>query len=151
MTTQAEYLQNLWKRYEKENLYEPTGTREVAEWAVREGLIRPPTVDPLDVLAGQFSRALREEYATDAHGSRYRVNHAVRISKNGVQHTFWGIMGFANHSHMERAFAQRREQVIGDCLQLKIDVDVYNEKNPAQEPIQLILDFTEDVAERQAA
>jgi hypothetical protein len=51
---------------------------------------------------------------------------------------------------MEKAFAQRREQVIGDLVQLKIDVDVYNDLNCGKKPeIQLVLDFTDDVAERQ--
>lgn len=50
---------------------------------------------------------------------------------------------------MEKAFNQRREQIIGDCVQLKTDVDVYNEMNTEQPPIQLVLDFTDDVAERE--
>ena len=51
---------------------------------------------------------------------------------------------------MEKAFAQRRDQIIGDCSQLKTDVDVYNELNAGKRPeIQLVLDFTDDVAERE--
>jgi hypothetical protein len=97
-----------------------------------------------------MSQALRDEYDTDSQGRRYRVNHAVRISKNGVQYTFWGMMGFASHDHMERAFGQRRDQISGDNLQLKTDVDVYNDLNRGKRPaIQLVLDYTEDVAERQ--
>ena len=53
---------------------------------------------------------------------------------------------------MERAFAQRREQVIGDLVQLKTDVDVYNDLNTGQRPkIQLVLDFADDVAEREVS
>ena len=48
---------------------------------------------------------------------------------------------------MERAFAQRRQQIVGDCLQLRIDVDVYNDNHPDERPIQLVLDFTRDVEE----
>ena len=55
-----------------------------------------------------MSQALRDEYQTHPDGRRYRVNHAVRVSKGGVQLTFWGTMGFASHEHMEKAFAQRR-------------------------------------------
>ena len=85
-------------------------------------------------------------------GSGYRVNHAVRITKGGVQHTLWAEMGFAPHDHMEKAFAQQREQVIGDCVQVKIDVDTYNRQKPSGLPaIQFVLDFTEDVAERELA
>jgi hypothetical protein len=51
---------------------------------------------------------------------------------------------------MEKAFAQRREQIVRDCVQLKTDVDVYNDMNRGkQSEIQLILDFTDDVAERE--
>ncbi|MDQ2843126.1 MAG: hypothetical protein M3Y72_19220 [Acidobacteriota bacterium] len=51
---------------------------------------------------------------------------------------------------MEKAFSQRREQVIGDCLKLKTDVDVYNDLSRGTRPeVQLILDFTDDVAERE--
>jgi hypothetical protein len=128
----------------------PTSAREAVEWAVAEGLLQLPSVDLYDVLAGQMAQALRDEYQTDEKGRRYRVNHAVRVSKGGVQYTFWAVLGYAPHAHMEKAFTQRREQVISDCLQLKTDVDVYNDlnrdKNP---PIQLILDFTDDVAERE--
>ena len=52
---------------------------------------------------------------------------------------------------MEKAFAQRRDQIVGDCVQLKTDVDVYNDMNRDKQPeIQLVLDFADDVAERQA-
>ena len=50
---------------------------------------------------------------------------------------------------MQRAFIQRRNQIIGDCCQLKIDVDVYNDLNPTKQPIQLVLNFEDDVSERQ--
>lgn len=48
-----------------------------------------------------------------------------------------------------RSFAQRRQQIVGDCYQLKTDVDVYNTKDRSQEPIQIVLDFTYDVEELQ--
>ncbi|WP_394809624.1 hypothetical protein [Nitrosomonas sp.] len=48
---------------------------------------------------------------------------------------------------MEKAFAQRRRQVIGDCYQLKTDVDCYNNAHSSELPINLVLDFTMDVKE----
>jgi hypothetical protein len=150
MPTKVEQLQKVWHKFDAERSHKPTSAREAVEWAVREGLLHLPEVDPYDVLAGQMSQALREEYAEDEQGRRYRVNHAVRVTKAGVQYTFWGVMGFASHDHMERAFTQRREQIIGDNVQLKTDVDVYNDLNRGKRPqIQLVLDYTEDVAERE--
>ncbi len=97
-----------------------------------------------------MAQALRSEIRTDEKGRKYRVNHAVRITKSGVQYTFWGVLGFAAHEHLERSFAQRREQIIGDCYHLKTDVDVYNDLNRGKRPeIQLVIDFTDDVAERE--
>lgn len=151
MSTKREKLQDAWHRYDREAQHKPSNTREVAEWAVAEGLLELPNVDPYDVLAGQMAQALRDEYATDSKGRRYRINHALRITKDGVQHTFWAMMGFASHSHMEITFAQRRDQIIGDCYQLKVDVDAYNDMGAGSAAhIQMVLDFTEDVAEREA-
>lgn len=150
MSTKMERLQNVWHKYDAERSHKPTSAREAVEWAVKEGLLELPEVDPYDVLAGQMSQALREEYKEDGQGRRYRVNHAVRVTKAGVQYTFWGMMGFASHEHMEKAFTQRREQIVGDSHQLKTDVDVYNDLIRGKHPsIQLVLDYTDDVAERE--
>jgi hypothetical protein len=150
--TKNELYQQIWHKLDSENGHQPCGTREAVEKAVAEGLLELPHIDPYDILAGEMAAALREEIQTDEKGRRYRVNHAVRVSKGGVQYTFWATMGFAPHEHMEKAFAQRREQVIGDLVQLKTDVDVYNDLNAGQRPkIQLVLDFGDDVAEREAS
>ena len=63
----------------------------------------------------------------------------------------WAMLGEAPREHMQRAFVQRREQVVGDLVQLATDVEVYNDMNKGIEPIQLILDFTHDIEERRAA
>lgn len=148
--TKSEQLQQIWHKFDTERDHKPTSARDAIEWAVAEKFIELPDVDPYDILASQMSSALREEYKTDSKGRRYRVNHAMRVTKGGVQYTFWGVMGFASHDFMEKAFAWRRDQIIGDNLQLKIDVDVYNDMVRGKHPeIQLVLDYTDDVAERQ--
>jgi hypothetical protein len=150
MNTKNERLQRVWHRYDNQRGHKPSSAREAVEWGVAERLLELPEIDPYDFLAGQMASALRDEYRTDERGLRYRVNHAVRVTKGGVQYTFWAVMGYAPHSHMEKAFAQRREQIVGDNLQLKIDVDVYNHLNQGKRPaVQLVLDYTEDVAERE--
>jgi hypothetical protein len=149
MTTKNQQLQKVFKHFENGKGHLPTSAREACEWGVQEGLLSLPEVDPYDILAGQMAAALREEYDIDAMGRKFRVNHAVRVTKSGVQTTFWATLGFAPRDHMQKAFTQRRNQIIGDCFQLKIDVDVYNDLNPSEEPIQLILNFEDDVTERQ--
>ncbi len=51
---------------------------------------------------------------------------------------------------MEVAFQQRRQQIVGDCRQLKTDVDSYNENANSEQPIQMVFDFTDDLAELDA-
>jgi hypothetical protein len=148
MTTYTEQLQRVLHQYEEEHGREAASAREVVIWGVGKGLISLQHRDPYDHLAEDMSKALREQYSVDVKGRRYRVNHAVRIYKNGVQLTFWAMMRYAERSHMARAFTQRREQIVGDCYQLRIDVDVYNDFNTDDFPLPLVLDFTHDVEER---
>ena len=49
---------------------------------------------------------------------------------------------------MEKSIGQRRRSFVDDCFQMKMDADHFNEVNPSLEPIQPVLDFSEDVAER---
>jgi hypothetical protein len=118
------------------------------QWAVSSGFIEVPEVDPIAKLAGDLAAALREEYATDAQGRRYRVNHAVKVTKGGVQYTFWAILKDAPREYMQKAFIQRREQIVDDCAQLATDVEAYNAMKSDQPAIPMLFDFRDDVEER---
>lgn len=148
MATYNEQLQKVWRDFERESGYAPASPRDALKWGVARGMLELPVTDPYDRLVEDMSRALREEYATDRLGRRYRVNHAVRVTRAGVQLTMWAIMGNAPRAHMQKAFIQRREQIVGDCVQLATDVEVYNDLNGDQPPIQIPFDFRDDVEER---
>ena len=148
MAKYKEQLQKVWHQYESENGSVPATAREAAAWGISRGMIDMPEVDPLEKLASDMATALREEYATDKHGRRYRVNHAVRVTKGGVQYTFWAIMKDAPREHMQKAFIQRREQIVGDCVQLDTDVEAYNALHEDQRPIQMLFNFKDDIEER---
>lgn len=148
MATYTQQLQKVWHAFEREHGHVPATTREAAQWGVAQRMIETPQVDPFAKLAEDMSAALREEYATDRQGRRYRVNHAVRATKGGVQYTFWAVMKDAPREHMQKAFIQRREQVVGDCVQLATDVEAYNGMNDGQPPIPMLFDFRDDVEER---
>ena len=149
MPNYNEQLQKIYHRYEAEHDNDPAGTREVVAWAISNGLMKAPHVDPLAKLSDDMANALRVEYRVDSKGRRYRVNHAVRVSQRSIQYTLWRNMDNAPRGFMEKAFSQRRRQIVGDCLQLKTDVDVYNDHHHDDEPIPLELDFTRDVEELQ--
>lgn len=149
--TKDEKLQKVFHQYLEAHDGVPHGTYEVASWAVHHNLLEVPEVDPMVVLADQIGAALRNEYGTDSQGRRYRKNHAIRVHRRGVQMALWGEMETASRDHMQKAFQQRRKQIVGDCFQLKTDVDVYNSKNADKQPIQMIFDFTDDIAEIEVA
>jgi len=149
MATYNEQLQRVWHQYTDEHGGTPATLREAVAWGVEQRLIEPPEIDPLDKVISDMGRALREEYRTDEHGRRYRVNHAARITKDGVQFVLWAEMATAPRDHMLKAFAGRRNQIVGECIQLKRDVNVYNGMHSHTEPIQMPLDFTPDVEENE--
>lgn len=142
-----EKLQTYWRLYREAGNDGPASSKDIAAWVYEQKLWVPRTADILKVLAEDLSKAFREEYRTDAKGRRYRTKHPIQVTKDGAQLFLWDNMATASRDHMERAFAWRRQQIVGDCHQLKIDVDVYNDQNPTIEPIQLVLDFTNDVLE----
>jgi hypothetical protein len=123
----------------------------VAEWAYAHGLHKPSVRTVVDVIAQDIAQFFREEYRTNADGQRYRAKHAVRSKDGDRTMSLWADIDDdkAPREHFVRSFAQRRQQIVGDCFQLKTDVDVYNGKNPDKVPIQVPLNFTLDVEELQ--
>ncbi|HUT73485.1 MAG TPA: hypothetical protein VM221_01470 [Armatimonadota bacterium] len=94
---------------------------------------------------------MREQYVTDPQGRSVRAKHVARVNRNGEQLPLWADIRSASREHMEIAFQQRRQQIVGDCRQLKTDVDSFNENRNPGAPIQMVLDFTYDVEELEAA
>lgn len=152
MSAYANQVKTYIERYQDEvggdGLLDP---HAVAEWAYRKGLHKPSIRTVVDAIAADIAQVFREDYRTDASGQRYRAMHAVRSKKGDKSMSLWADMDDhrAPRDHFVRSFAQRRQQIVGDCFQLKTDVDVYNAKDPSLMAIQVPLDFTYDVAELQ--
>ena len=152
MTAYANQVKDYLERYQAEvggdGLIEP---HAVAAWAYQHGFHKPSLKTVIDVIAADIAQVLREEYRTDALGQRYRAKHAVRSKQGSKSLSLWADIDDdrAPREHFVRSFSQRRQQIVGDCFQLKTDVDVYNGKHPTQKQIQIPLDFTYDVEELQ--
>jgi hypothetical protein len=100
-----------------------------------------------------MKEALRSETRTDDKGRQYRANAAITITADGgIQESLWGDvdLGSTPDDFRIENFGQRRKGVVDDLDKLKIDVDHYNDSHPGK-PYQLVLEFTDDLAERQAA
>jgi hypothetical protein len=142
------YIERYRREVRDEGLIDP---HELAEWAYEKGLHKPPTRRIIDTIAADVAQHFREQYRTDGSGRRYRAKHAATVKSGNKTLSLWGDIDdpTAPHEHFVRSFGQRRQQIVGDCFQLKTDADHYNEARTPTEPIQVELNFSLDVEELQ--
>lgn len=145
--TYLEQMQEIVDKYIRAGGEWPATARQIASWAIRNRLWAPQPSALIAQCADQVARAMREQYITDPQGRTVRAKHAARIERGAKQITLWADIRTAARTHMEIAFQQRRQQIVGDCRQLKADVDSYNENRRPDRPIQMIFDFTRDLEE----
>ena len=146
MSTYYQQLQAVVTKYIEAREEWPATTRQIAAWAVREKLWAPHPSSLISQYAEALAQAMREEYIVDPQGRTVRAKHAARVE----QTVLWGDIRTAPRVHMEIAFKQRRQQIVGDCRQLKADVDSFNENRSPAAPIQMTFDFTNDLLELEA-
>jgi len=146
----AEQMQDIVTSYIESGENWPASTHEIAAWAISKKRWKAPSSSLIDMCADQLARAMREEYITDPQGRRVRSKHAARVKRQGRQITLWDDIRRADRNFMGVAFQQRRQQIVGDCAQLKRDVDSYNENRSSRDPIQMVFDFTQDLNEIEA-
>lgn len=149
--TKAEQMQQFVRLYREETGEVDVNPPRLAEYAVKKGWAPPKPSSPIEILARQFADAMRVEVKTDGStGHPYRVNHAY-VPRG--QATLWFDIDDPNttRSKMQISLINRREQMVGDGLQLTFDADHWNATHAQEEPIKMALDFTEDIEERKAA
>ena len=117
--TKNEQLQAIAKEYQSAGQKWPASTREIAEWAIKTERWVPHPSAIVNQCAEELSRAMREEYVRDSQGRKIRTKHAATYQNGTEQLVLWDDIRTASHKHMERAFQQRRQQILGDCKQLK--------------------------------
>ena len=150
MSTYNERLQEIARSYQNSGERWPATTKDIAAWAIRESLWNPQPASIIAQCADHLSRALRDEHITDPQGRRVRAKHVAKILDHGKTMPLWADIRTATRQHMQTSFQQRRHQIVGDCKQLKTDVDSYNDNANDGEPIQMIFDFTLDLEEMEA-
>ncbi|MBL4802002.1 MAG: hypothetical protein JKY45_08910 [Emcibacter sp.] len=148
MASHSQQMQTIFARYQKEVSDNPVDLKEVGRWAIDNGLWQPRPIDIQSKFASEMATALREEYRTDKKGRRYRSKLPARKKASGGETLFqWADIDTAERPHVELALQQRRKQIVGDCHQLRVDTDHWNDANPSSEQIEMIYDFTDDVEE----
>jgi hypothetical protein len=150
--TFIELMQRDIQEYRESGQSWPARRIDIAQWLIDNGKYDKSRESLLKMCARDVSRALREEFYTDPQDRRVRAKHAARIPVKNAdgsieQMTFWGDQRTEPREFMERAFMQHRRQIVGECTSLSFCVDSYNDNVCPDNPIQLPLDFTDDVAE----
>ena len=145
MATKKEQMQRFY-RYYREQVGRDVTMHEVALAAKKAGWVMPTPKDPVDILASEFAAAAREELRKDEEmRESYRANIAYKQQIGKKEITFWGDIDNSPRINMVKNVVLRREQMVGDALQLTIDVRHWNRINPNEEPVQIELDFNDDV------
>lgn len=150
MATFAENMQRIFDQYTAEVDSSPVSLEDVARWALEKKMYYPAPRDIVKLCKEDLANSLRQQRRIDEKGRKYRAKHSVKVGIGGEQLYLWADIDNAPRSFMVKSLAQRRKAIIDDCFQAKMDVDHYNDLNSEQEPLQFVLDFSEDVAEMEA-
>jgi hypothetical protein len=124
----------------------PATREQMAEWAVANDRYQLTRGMAVSQCAEKISRAMGLEHVKDKKGRSVRKYYAARIRENGQLVMKWDDLN-AERPFMEVAAANRRNQVLGQCWQLKNDIDSYNERCCPDQPIQMDFNFNVDLEE----
>jgi hypothetical protein len=122
-------------------------SHKVSDWLLARGYEPPKPREPRDILAHEISRALGAEHRRSTEtGRSYRAFHAFATkTASGEQLTFWVDIEDATRKQMHISLNQRREQAVGEAVQMTVDANEWSRRNPDQLPLQVQLDFGPDV------
>ena len=133
-----------------DNLW-PATAKEIAAWAIRNSKWRIPLSAVKRKCAEEMAEAMRQEYFVDSKGRRVRLLHPAKVRRQGELFTEWDDIRTAPRKHMQVSFQQHRKKIVGECRQLKTDLDSHNDAHPDEPTLQISFDFNMDLAEIEAA
>ena len=152
MATYMKQMQKIVEEYRLAGEPWPVSAKAIADWAIASGRWKLPAAAIRRRCADDIATAMREEYMTDRKGRRVRLLHpAPLLMAAGGKEMIWDDIRTAPREHMQVSFQHRRHGIVGDCRQMKTDVDSYNDAHPDLEPIQIVFNFEMDIAELEAA
>lgn len=151
MSTYLKQMQDIVSDYRADGQPWPASAKAIAGWAIRAGRWKLPPSAAINKCAEDVANAMREEYMTDPKGRRVRVKHPAKVWRNGEQMVLWDDIRSAPRLHMQLSFQNRRQGIVSDCRQLKTDCDSYNDAHEHEAPLQIVFDFSMDLAEAEAA
>ncbi len=124
----------------------PATRDQIAEWAVANERYDMTRGMAVRQCAERIGRAMGLEHVRDKKGRSVRKYYAARVREDGQLVMKWDDWN-APRPFMEMAAANRRNQILGQCWQLKSDMDSYSDRLCPTEPIQMDFNFNVDLEE----
>jgi hypothetical protein len=146
MATLNEQLLRIVEDYRATGGVWPATKEQIAEWAVEHERYELTRGMAVRQCAERLGRAMGLEHVRDRKGRSVRRYYAARIRENGQLVMKWDDWN-APRPFMEITAASRRNQILGQCWQLKNDMDSYSERHCPKEPIQMDFNFNIDLEE----
>lgn len=150
MSTFQDQMLAIYNDYLKEHRVKSATIQEIYPWAIKKGRWQPQPSAIKRQFSLQMADALREHFIVDPQGERVRAKHAIVTRVNDDLFSEWFDMRNCDREKMETSVRQKRKGITGELIHVKKSVDSYNRNWNEGEPIQLILDFTSDIAEMEA-
>jgi hypothetical protein len=148
-THHTQRLLRIVEMYRKETGMSDVEPKTLAEWAITNHLADAPRLDPKQILARRFARALRTDFIHDENGEPVRHNLVYRTATAERQNVLCFFkMEDAEPEKFQRSAQMRRRSILDDCCQLERDVSHYNKHFNTGESVGVDYNFVEDVKER---
>ncbi len=122
---------------------------EAARWAIRERKWDEPPDGKVRRLAKIMRRAAREDFFEDENGEPVRNRHPIpyRVVDEPTQKYLWLKMEEMSPGQFRLSAQVRRRGMVAGAIQYVRDVSYFNVHFNPGEPIEVSVDFTDDVAE----
>ena len=130
----------------------PTDRRTIAAWAIRKRRWQPSRKEMIDRYAQNSRKPCEPKWKWTPRGERFGLNTAQWSSnrmKSGTRlKSGCGLTAAHRPRNLcARRVQQRRRKVLGECKQLKTDLDSYNDNNTEGAVIQMSFNFESDLEE----
>jgi hypothetical protein len=147
MATRAQKQQQFIRYYKEQTGKKEVNMHEVAEFAHKMGWPLPKPIDPMDLLAKQFSEAAGEETRQDKGTKRpYKASLAItRRLPDGRQLAFWfDVDEDPPRRSMVKGLHLYREQMVGEAVIGMNTAEHWSRLHPDQQELQFDPDLTDD-------
>jgi hypothetical protein len=146
MATLTDQLMRIVDDYRAAGGEWPATRDQIAEWAVANERYELTRGMAVRQCAERIGRAMGLEHVKDRNGRSVRKYYAAPIREKGQLVMKWDDWN-APRPFMEVAAANRRNQILGQCWQLKTDMDSFSDRRCPDKPIQLDFNFNVDLEE----